>query len=38
MKSPSARKGYIDAIGVPFMYNGDEFIAYDDEESIKIKV
>lgn len=38
MKLLRVRKGFIEPIGVPYLINGDEFVAYDDEKSIRIKV
>jgi hypothetical protein len=37
LKNPDTRTQFIDAIGVPYLIFGDEFIAFDDEKSMQIK-
>ncbi len=37
IKNGTARRVYIEELGVPYLINGAEFIAYDDVQSMQTK-
>lgn len=37
-KNETTKVRFIDDLGVPYLFNGADFVAYDDERSIQIKV
>uniref|UniRef100_A0A9J2PGQ8 GH18 domain-containing protein n=1 Tax=Ascaris lumbricoides TaxID=6252 RepID=A0A9J2PGQ8_ASCLU len=36
-KTPSTKDNFLDDLGVPYLVNDDEFVAYDDKQSARIK-